>query len=151
AVVVLAAIIASALQGGIHVSAKKLKPSVKQFNLVSGAKRLFGPQAWWKGLSAALKAAAIGTVLYTVVQALIPLMLGSGAHSLQQILGAAGGGVGNLIRTGVIAGLVLAAFDVLVISKRNRKKSKMSKKEIKDENKNAEGDPQLKGAIRSKQ
>lgn len=151
AVVVLAAVVASAAQGGLHISAKKLKPSVKQFNLAQGAKRVFGGRAWWQGVKAALKAAAIGLVLYTVVQGLVPLLLGSGMHSLSQLLGAAGGGVGDLIRTAVIAGLILAAFDVLVIAKRNRKKTKMSMKEIKDENKQSEGDPQLKGAIRSKQ
>ncbi|WP_250446752.1 EscU/YscU/HrcU family type III secretion system export apparatus switch protein [Actinotalea sp. C106] len=151
AVVVLAAIIGSALQGGIHISTKKLKPTFKQFNLVKGIKQKFGMQAWWQGLKAALKAFAIGAVLYTVVQGLIPLMLGSGTLSLNQILGAAGSGVGSLVRTAVVAGLVLAVFDLLVIGKANRKKTRMTKKEVKDEHKQTEGDPMLKGAIRSKQ
>ncbi|MBX9245162.1 EscU/YscU/HrcU family type III secretion system export apparatus switch protein [Actinotalea ferrariae] len=150
-VVVLAAVVASAMQGGIHISAKKLKPSFKQFNLAKGLKNTFGPQAGWNGAKAALKTAAIGIVLWTVVQGFVPLMLGSGTHSLSQILGAAGGGVADVIRTAVIAGLVLAALDVIVVMRRNRKQTRMSKKEIKDENKQAEGDPQLKGAIRSKQ
>lgn len=150
-VVVLAAIIASAAQGGIHVSSKKLKPQVQQFNLAKGAKRVFGMQALWQGAKAALKTFAIGGVLYIVVQGLVPLLLGSGMHSLQQILDAASSGVGNLVRTGVVAGLVLAAFDVLVITRRNRKKTRMSKKEVRDEHKQSEGDPLLKGAIRSKQ
>lgn len=149
--VTLTAIVGSAVQGGIHVSAKKLKPTFKQFNLASGVKRLFGMQAVWNGVKAALKAAAIGLVLSSVVQGLVPLMLGSGTHSVSQILGAAGGGVGDLIRTAVIAGLVLAAFDVIVIARRNRKKTRMTLREVKDENKQSEGDPQLKGAIRSRQ
>ncbi|KGM09137.1 EscU/YscU/HrcU family type III secretion system export apparatus switch protein [Cellulomonas bogoriensis] len=150
-VVVLAAVIGSALQGGIHIAKKKLKPTFKQFNLAKGMKQKFGVQALWQGVKAALKAFAIGAVLYMVIQGLIPLLLGSGMHSLSQIIGAATGGVSNLVRTAVIAGLVLAAFDVLVISKRNRKKTKMTKKEVKDENKQMEGDPLLKSAIRSKQ
>ncbi len=151
AVVVIAAVVASAAQGGIHVSKKKLKPTFKQFNLVTGLKNTFGPQAGWNGVKAALKTAVIGLVLWTVVQGLVPMLLGSGMHSLSQILGAAGTGVADVMRTAVIAGLVLAALDVIVIMRRNRKKTRMSKKEIKDENKQAEGDPQLKGAIRSKQ
>ncbi|WP_199422577.1 EscU/YscU/HrcU family type III secretion system export apparatus switch protein [Actinotalea solisilvae] len=150
-VVVLAAVVASAAQGGIHVSAKKLKPTFKQFNLAAGLKNTFGPQAGWNGVKAALKTAVIGLVLASVVQGLVPLLLGSGSHSLSQILDAAGGGVADVLRTAVVAGLVLAALDVLVIMRRNRKKTRMSKKEIKDENKQSEGDPQLKGAIRSKQ
>lgn len=151
AVLVVAAVAASAAQGGIHVSSKKLKPTFKQFNLVNGAKRVFGPQAWWQGVKAALKAGVIGLVLYGVVQGLVPLLLGSGRLPLNQLLGAAGGGVGNLVRTAVIAGLILAAADVLVITRRNRKKTRMSMKEIKDENKQAEGDPYIKGARRSRQ
>ena len=149
--VVLTAVVGSAVQGGIHVSTKKLKPNFKQFNLASGVKRLFGPQAAWQGVKAALKAAAIGVVLYTVVQGMVPLLLGSGTHTLTQILGAASGGVGDLMRTGVIAGLVLAAFDIVVITRRNIKKSRMTLREVQDENKQSEGNPELKGAIRSRQ
>lgn len=50
-----------------------------------------------------------------------------------------------------MAGIALAIADVVVIMKRNKKKTRMSKFEIKQENKQQEGDPQLKGAIRSKQ
>ncbi len=45
------------------------------------------------------------------------------------------------MRTAVLTGLVLAAFDVVVIMRRNRKKTRMSKKEIRDEHKQSEGDP----------
>ena len=151
AVVVLTAVVGSALQGGIHVSTKKLKPTFKQFNLGSGVKRLFGTQAIWQGLKSLLKTIAIGVVLYTVVKALVPLLLGSGLHSLNQILGAAGDGVGSLVRTAVVVGLLLAAADVFVIGRKNRKQTRMSKQEIKDENKQTEGNPELKSAIRGKQ
>lgn len=151
AVVFLAAIVSGAVQGGIHFAPKKLKPTFKQFNPKAGAKKIFGGQAWWNGAKAALKAAAIGTVLYMVVQGLVPLLLGSGTHGLSSIIDTAVGGVNSLVRIGVIAGLTLAGADMLVVMKRNRKQTRMSKKEIKDENKNAEGDPLLKGAIRSRQ
>lgn len=149
--VVLAAIAGSALQGGIHVSSKRLKPKVEQFNIAKGVKRTFGMQSLWQGAKAALKTAAIGVVLWSVVQGLVPMMLGSGSHTLSAILSAAGGGVSNLVRTAVLAGLVLAAFDVAVIVRRNRKKTRMTKKEVRDEHKQSEGDPLVKGQIRSRQ
>ncbi|WP_149203344.1 EscU/YscU/HrcU family type III secretion system export apparatus switch protein [Actinotalea subterranea] len=151
AVVVIAAVVASAAQGGIHFSTKRIKPTFKQFNVVNGIKRTFGPQAGWQGVKAALKTLAIGAVLYTVVQGLVPFMLGSGTHSLTQVLSTAGAGISDLIRTAVVAGLGLAALDLIVIMRRNRKKTKMTLREVKDENKQSEGDPMLKGAIRSKQ
>lgn len=149
--VALAAVVSAAAQGGIHFAPKKLKPDFKHFNPVSGLKRVFGMQAIWNGVKAALKAAAIGIVLYQVVQGLVPLLLGSGAHSLESLIDTTIGGVNNLVRTAVIAGLALAALDMIVVAKRNRKQTRMSLKEIKDENKQSEGDPQLKAAIRSRQ
>ena len=148
-VVVLAAIAAQAVQGGIH--AKKLKPSFKQFNLAAGIKRTFGMQALWQGVKAGLKTLAIGAVLWSVVQGLVPLLLGSGARSLSQIISATGDGAGELVRTAVLVGLVLAAADVAVVTKRNRKQTRMSKKEIQDEHKQSEGDPMIKGQIRARQ
>lgn len=149
--VALAAVVSAAAQGGIHFAPKKLKPDFKHFNPVSGLKRVFGMQAIWNGVKAALKAAAIGIVLYQVVQGLVPLLLGSGAHSLESLIDTTIGGVNNLVRTAVIAGLALAGLDMIVVAKRNRKQTRMSLKEIKDENKQSEGDPQLKAAIRSRQ
>lgn len=151
AVVVLAAIAATAVQGGIHPSTHRLKPTFKQFNLVTGIKRIFGMQAAWQGVKAALKAGAIGLVLYTVVQGMVPLLLGSGTHSLSQVLDTVAGGTTNLMKTAVIAGLVLAAADVLVVMKRNRKQTRMTKREVLDEYKQSEGDPLVKSQIRSRQ
>lgn len=149
--VVIAALATGALQGGIHFSSKKLKPSFENFKVAQGLKRVFGGQAWWNGVKAALKAGAIGTVLYVVVQSLVPVLLGSGAHSLPSLLDTAIGGVNTLVKTAVFAGFVLAGADMLVIMKRNRKSTRMSKKEIRDEHKQSEGDPMLKGQIRSRQ
>jgi len=150
-VVAVMAVLASAVQGAGRPSLARLKPSVKQFDVVAGLKRMFGPQAAWQGVKAALKALAIGAVLWTVIQGMVPLMLGSGLHSLSQVLDVAAGGATSLVRTAVIAGLALAAADVVVIMRRNRKKSRMTKREVLDEYKQSEGDPLLKGAIRSRQ
>jgi len=151
AVVVLAAVVGSAAQGGIRISTKKLKPTFKQFNVFAGVKRLFGVQSWWQGGKSLAKTIVIGAVLTTVVQGITPLLLASGGMSLNGVLDVAAGGVGSLMRTAVMAGLALAVVDVVFISKQNRKKTKMTLKEVKDENKSSEGDPLLKGAIRSKQ
>ena len=51
----------------------------------------------------------------------------------------------------VLAGLALAVLDVFVVMRRNRKKTRMTKKEVKDENKNTDGDPLIKSQRRSRQ
>lgn len=150
-VTVLAAIVAAAAQGGIRVAPKRLKPNFKQFKPKEGLKKVFGPQAWWNGLKAALKAAVIGTVLFFVIQGLVPVMLGSGSHGFDSLMDMASGGVTQLVITAIVAGLILAALDALVVQRRNRKQTRMTKKEIKDEYKKSEGDPLVKGQRRARQ
>ena len=66
-------------------------------------------------------------------------------------LSAATGGTAGLLQAAVGAGLVLAGLDVLVVMRRNRKHTRMSKQEVRDENKNSEGDPLVRSQRRSRQ
>ena len=139
----------AALQGGIHF--KKFTGKYEQFNLVSGMKRVFGTQALWEGVKVLAKTAAVGLVLYWVIQGLMPVLLTAGGLPVSELLSAAGGGAVALLQAAVAAGLVLAVADIFVIMKRNRKKTMMTKKEVKDENKASEGDPLIKSQRRSRQ
>jgi flagellar biosynthetic protein FlhB len=149
AVVSFVIIAVAVAQGGLHV--KKLKPQTQQFNPVSGLKRMFGGHAWWEAAKTLLKTAVVGAVLYVAVQALVPQLMGNGRVPLAHMLGVAGSGVKQLLIWGVAAGILLAAVDVMVVMKRNRKQTRMSRQEIKEEHKRSEGDPQVKGQIRSRQ
>lgn len=148
-VVTIAVIGSSAMQGGIHPT----KPQVKfqHLNLLTGVKRTFGGQALWQGVKSLLKTAVVGLVMYAVVQSLMPVLMSSGNLPIAALLAAAGGGVASLIQFAVLAGLVLAAADMFVVMRRNRKRTRMSKKEVSDENKNSEGDPHIKGQRKSMQ
>lgn len=149
AVVLVVVIATAALQGGIRFKKFKLDPA--NLNLLSGMKRVFGFQALWQGLKALLKVAVIGFVLWFVVSSLMPLLLQSGSLPLASLLAAGGSGAASLIRASVIAGLVLAAADVLVVMRRNRKHTRMTRKEVTDENKRTDGDPLIKSQRRSRQ
>lgn len=147
--VVLAVAAGAALQGGVHL--KKLKGKYEQFNVVAGLKRTFGMEALWNGAKALLKTAVVGLVLYWVIQGLMPVLLSGGSLSVAALLAAAGTGAGTLLQSAVAAGLVLAFADVFVVMKRNRKKTRMTKKEVTDEHKNTDGDPLIKSQRRARQ
>ena len=149
AAVALIILLGSAVQGGIHF--KKFEGKFEQFNLLNGVKRVFGTQALWEGLKSVIKTAVVGVVLLVVVQGLMPVLMGAGGLPISALLDAAGSGAGALIQFAVVAGLGLAAADVFVVMKRNQKKTKMSKKEVKDEAKNTDGDPLIKSQRRSRQ
>lgn len=148
-VVVAAVLATAALQGGIHF--KKFKGKYEQFDPVKGMKRVFGMQAIWNGVKALLKTAVVGLVLYAVIQNLMPVLMTAGGMSINALLAEAGGGVATLLQFAVAAGLALAAADIMVVMRRNRKKTRMTKKEVKDENKNTDGDPLIKSQRRSRQ
>ena len=149
AVVFLAVLVGSAAQGGVHP--KRLTPSFEHFNFAAGIKRMFGTQALWGGVKALLKTAVVGLVLWSVVQGLIPVLMSAGGLPISGVLAAANDGAASLVRFAVAAGLLLAAADVFVVVRRNRTKTRMTKREVKDENKNSEGDPLIRSQRRSRQ
>ena len=147
AAVFLAAIVAQVGQGGLHL--KKFKARFQQFNVVAGLKRNFGLQALWNGVKALLKTAVIGAVLYGIVVGMLPFVQTSGRLSLPGLLDEVSGRLSLLLIVAVAAGLVLSALDVFVTARRNRKHTRMTKQEVKDEAKRSEGDPHIKGQRRS--
>jgi flagellar biosynthetic protein FlhB len=149
ALVVIVTVGVAAGQGGVHP--RKLKVHMKQLNVFTGVKNMVGAQSLWQGVKTLLKTLVVAAVLYSGVQALVPTLMGAGSLSIAQLLDTAQGGVVDLMRGGIAAGIALAVLDVVVVMKRNRKRTRMSLQEIKEEHKRTEGDPLLKGAIRSKQ
>jgi len=147
--VFVAVIVAAVAQGGIHL--KRFSGHYEQFNVLAGVRRMLGMQAAWEGAKTLLKSGAVALGLYLVVQGLMPLLMQPGSLSVSAIIGAGAGGVVSLMQAAIGVGLVLAAIDVLVIMRRNRKHTRMTKREVKDENKNTDGDPLIKSQRRSRQ
>ena len=149
-IVIVATIIgATALQGGIHFA--RLRGHFEQFNPVSGFKRVFGMQAGWEGVKAVAKTAVVGVVMFAVIQGMMPLLMVAGGLPVSTLVGATSGGIASLAQAAVAAGLGLAIADVFVVMRRNRKSTRMTKREVTDENKNSEGDPMIRAMRRSRQ
>ncbi|WP_315637375.1 MULTISPECIES: EscU/YscU/HrcU family type III secretion system export apparatus switch protein [Microbacterium] len=149
AAVAIVTLFGAVVQGGVHL--RKLSGRYEQFNLVSGVRRVFGLQALWEGAKALLKTAAIALALWVVIAGLMPVLTASGAHSISRLLGTAADGTAALLQTAIAVGLVLAAIDLFVVMRRNRKHTRMTKREVRDENKNSEGDPLIRQQRRSRQ
>ncbi len=148
-VVVVVVLIGAVAQGGIHF--KKMAGEFKQFNLLTGVKRTFGTQALWQGAKALLKTAVVGLVLTLVVQGLTPVLMTAGGLPISAIIDAAAAGSSSLLQSAVVAGLGLAVADLFVVMRRNRKRTRMTKKEVRDEHKSSEGDPLIRSQRRSRQ
>ncbi|ABS03155.1 flagellar biosynthetic protein FlhB [Kineococcus radiotolerans] len=151
AATVFAVVVSGGVQGTLRPAPKKLKPKFSNLNPVNGFKQHWGPQALWEGTKSLLKTVVIGTVMWLVVKNLVPQFVGSGLMPLASVLTLTKGAVVKIVAVTVLLGLIIAAGDYAMSYRRTMKKLRMSKQDIKMEHKNAEGDPLLKGAIRSKQ
>lgn len=140
---------AAALQGGVHF--KKFTLKTEQLQPVNGLKKVFGMQAVWQGVKALLKTLAVGLMIFAVVQMLVPQLLTAGAMPLSSLLSASATGVMMLLGASILAGTALAVVDIIVVQKRNRKHTMMTKQEVKDETKRTDGDPLIKQQRRSRQ
>lgn len=149
AVVMVVAVVGAAIQGGVRL--RPFTTSVEQFNIVNGAKRLFGLQAWWEGGKALLKTVVVGGVLAVVIAGLMPFLASSAAVPLTAVIQTAVDGITSVLRAAVVVGIALAIIDVIVVARRNRKHTRMTMKELKDETKNTDGDPLLKAQRRARQ
>jgi flagellar biosynthetic protein FlhB len=149
AAVMIAGVAGTALQGGIHV--KSLAPNVEHLNPAGAIKRMFGPAGLWEGAKALLKTAVVAAVLVVTVQGLMPVLMSAGALPVANLIDTAIGGITALIQSAVVAGIGLALIDLLVVQRRNRQHTRMTKKEVKDESKNSEGDPLVRSQRRSRQ
>ncbi|MEV6600665.1 EscU/YscU/HrcU family type III secretion system export apparatus switch protein [Actinoplanes sp. NPDC051346] len=144
-------IAAAGAQGGIRVATKLFIPKFNRLNPWPGIKKMLGPQSLWEGTKALIKTGVLAGVLYMTMKDIVPLLMTAGRLQIGSLLGVVNDAALGLIRAASIAGIVMAAADYFVVRKRTNKQLRMSKEEVKQENKNAEGDPHLKGHIRSKQ
>jgi flagellar biosynthetic protein FlhB len=144
-------IAAAAAQGGIRVATKLFVPKFNRLNPLPGIKRMFGPQAAWEATKALIKTSVLAAVLYWTMKDIVPLLMTAGRLQIGSLLGVVSDAVLSLIRAAAVAGIVMAGADYMVVRKRTNKQLRMTKEEVKQEHKNTEGDPHVKGQIRAKQ
>jgi flagellar biosynthesis protein FlhB len=142
---------ATAAQGGIHFPSKMLVPKFSRLNPFPGIKRAFGAHSAWEAVKVTVKSGVLGAVLYFAVKDLVPAVIARGALPLPDLMRLVADTAVSLMRFAAAAGLAMAAADYFVARRRIRRQTFMSKEEVKQEHKNTEGDPHLKGAIRARQ
>lgn len=132
------------------VSKEPLKPKLSKFNPVSGFKRMFSKTKLMELLKSILKIVVISYVVYDTLKDQWPLIFNLYGISLFQAVYLIGQTVINLGVKISIFFLFIGAFDLFYQKKKFHKDMMMTKQEVKDEYKNAEGDPKIKGKIRQR-
>jgi flagellar biosynthetic protein FlhB len=148
--VLFTSVVSAAGQGGIWLAPKLWVPKIDRLNPLKGIKRMFGPHGGWMLVKSLAKLAVLAAVTYLSVRQLVPTLMSSGSLPLSAVLQSASAAALRLIRLGAAAGLAMAVADIVVVRRRNNKQLKMTKHEIKEEIRSSDGDPLLRGAMRSR-
>src|SRR3954447_7542060 len=143
--------VASAAQGGVTVSTKSMKPTLKKLNPFPGMKRMFGTQGIWEAIKALIKTAALGTVVIVTSDKAQQLVSSAGSLPLSAVAATFTDAAILMFRVVAVTGLIIAVADYVVVRTKTMKKLKMSQYEIKQENKQSEGDPHMKAHRRGMQ
>ncbi|MDR9499081.1 MAG: flagellar biosynthesis protein FlhB [Hydrogenovibrio sp.] len=148
---VLIAIISSALLGGWNFSTQAMAPKLSKMNPLSGLKRMVSMNALMEFLKAFAKFTLVSIVAGFLLWYSYQEVLSLGAESSKQGLAHAGQLITEAFIIVSLALLVVAAIDVPFQMHQHITKLKMTKQEVKDEHKQQEGSPEVKARIRQVQ
>lgn len=139
-----AAAISGALQGPFVVSTERIMPKFNKISPLSGIKRLAGVNnlvEFGKSfIKLILVGVLVGTIAYSVVDTMMP-----GAVMLPEYLPGMIGKQATLMLAWIVLLMIPITFaDIAWKRYSHAKKQRMSLKEVKDDHKDAEGDPHIK-------
>ncbi|ATU95906.1 flagellar biosynthesis protein FlhB (plasmid) [Phyllobacterium zundukense] len=144
-----AGILASVLQNAPRIVFNRIQPEASRVSIVKGWSRIFGSSGRVEFLKATFKFAAASTIVF--------MIFFEDSHFFVDAIITEPSQLPELIRTHLtrllssvaIAVTVLTAFDLAWTRIHWRSELRMTRQEIKDEHKQAEGDPLLKSRLRS--
>ena len=128
-----------------------LKPDFKKLNPASGFKQIYGKQAFVELAKNLVKVAVVAAI---VAGSLLPQISQLGAMvgvGPQQLAGKMAGTVAALAPRAAIAYLLIGLVDFIYQKRKHKKSLKMDKQEVKEEAKQQQLPPEVKGALRRRQ
>jgi len=150
-ITIVVAIASTGLTGGYNFSMQAVMPKASKLNPFSGLQRIFGPKAWVELGKAILK--------FILVTGVVVLILNNNIHTLNLIgrmpiepaLQASGELLTKSALLITLSLVIIAMIDVPYQRWQFMKQMRMTKQEVKDEMRQSEGNPEIKGQIRRKQ
>jgi len=151
-IAMIAAIVSQAGLGSFRFNGTLLQPKFSRINPASGLKRIFGPTGWIELGKSLLKVVLLGSIgswlMWKTAQPTLGL---STSSDVAGVVGHLGGTFVWILFT-MAGGLVLiAGIDLPIQIVRLLGKLRMSKQEVRDENKETEGSPEAKQHLRQRQ
>lgn len=150
-IIVSVAVAAPILVGGWVMSQKSVVPNFGKLNPMKGLANLFSKNSLVELVKSIAKTVLVASVGYAIVKKDLQPMLGLSQMPLEASIST----VSDYMVTGFLtiasALVLIAVIDVPYQLYQYAQKHKMTKQELKDESKESEGSPEIKGRIRQQQ
>lgn len=146
-----AAAISTLVPGGWVFVITRIKMDFKKLNPISGFKRMFSMQHYTDVLKMIAKCLLILALLWTTITGNLREMMSLQGLFLRDAIEHGLSLYESMMRLFTFTIVLFAVIDVPLTKFFFTKKMKMTKKEVRDEHKNNEGNPQVKGRIRNLQ
>ena len=147
---VIIALLVSIVQVGWKVSTKPMKPELSKFNPINGFKRMFSKDSMFELVKSIVKIGLIGYMAYASIRDHQNELFILYDLELNQAIALVGGLVIDVGFKISLVYLIVGIADFVHQKHKFNEDMKMTKQEVKDEFKNTEGDPQIKGRQRRK-
>lgn len=144
-------IIASLMQTGFLITGEPLKPSFGKLNPLSGMKNMISKRSLVDLCKNLIVISIVSIIAYKYISSNYQQIISMSNIYLPSLNVEIKNLVLGIFKQICIVLIVIAAIDYFVQFKMHNQDLKMSKQEVKEEYKQQEGDPQLKGKIKQKQ
>ncbi|MDB5752113.1 MAG: type secretion exporter [Ramlibacter sp.] len=144
----LAAAIASLAQTGPVLALEPLKADFNRINPATGLKRVFSARTLFDGARACIKLLVLGLAAWLALRSLQPQFHAVASQSPLNFLQLLVGDTAELGLKMALALWLVACVDVLFTRHEFGSRMRMSRRELKDEFKNREGDPRIRARLR---
>jgi len=151
AIVMLAAFVGNTLLGGMNFSWQAMAPKWSKLSPIAGFKRMLGVQAWVEFLKSLLKFLVVAGVAYLLLTALFDEILALSTEAIPFNFEHATTMLLWMFMALAFSMIIIVIVDAPYQKWNHTRQLKMTKQEVKDEMKNTEGSPEIKGRIRRTQ
>ncbi len=147
--VVAAGIVANIVQIGFLFSPEAFSPKLSKFNPIKGIKKLFSLKSLVELVKSLIKITFVSGIAYLTIKTelkTIPTLMQMDIKDIISFIGTTSFKICLYVSMALI---IMAVLDYAYQKYEHTKSLKMTKQEVKDENKQTEGDPRVKARIRS--
>ena len=148
-VVWLATLLTTVAQVGLHFSVKPLEPNISKLNPIEGFKKLFSNRGLINMFTSLAKMLVVAWVTSSVIMNKENILVLLNLNDINAVMNKSGAIIWELACKSSMVLLILAFIDVTYQKWQFLQDQKMSKQEVKDESKQQEGNPEIKGRLKS--